>query len=362
VVLLKSITAMLASLAGLLLASPVSPPDSPVGNTGPVSEAEWRALLARHQGGGVIDLGQRRVAFVRQQFQPRAQVTIRGGVFGPIQLDQWHNVVFDGSRFAATGGAPAFQSLLVAVDSEKLVIRNCRFTGYRDDKGVLAERGPLIRGGRDVTIERSTFEDMAGNIALVRAHQIVFRDNEVRRIREGIQIVGGGDILIERNRFEEFVPGPGDHPDGVQLFTAGLKPDEPATQGLTIRNNLFLAASKAQAIFAGDGKDRLGSGLGYERFTIEGNVIVGASWHGITAPNVTGLIVRDNHLFRTAGVDKYDSRIMAGGENVVVQDNEANAYILADGVKESRNRQAGPSKAGRIDSVIAEWMAQYRPQ
>lgn len=357
-VLLKSVTAMLASLAGLLLASPVNPPRA----TGPVTDVEWNALLMRHRDGGVIDLGERSVAFVPQRFQPRAQVTIRGGVFGPIQLDQWRNVVFDGSRFAAPPGTPVSQSLIVANDAQRLVIRNCRFTGYRGEDGTLRIRGPLIRGGQDVTIERSTFEDMLGNLAFIRAHGVRFRDNELRRIREGIQIVGGSDIVIERNRFADYQPAPGDHADAIQLFMNGLKPDEPATQDLTIRDNLFLAGSKTQVIFIGGGKERLGSGLGYARFTIEGNVIVGAVWHGISAPFVSDMTVRGNRLFRVADLDQYDSRIMAGGENVVVQDNEANAFILTDGVSEARNRKVGPSKAAKVDSVIAEWVAKYRPR
>jgi len=354
VVLLKSITAMLASLAGLMLASPVSPPRA----GGPVSEAEWRAMLARHANGGVIELGQRRVAFARQPFQPRAQVTIRGGVFGPVVLDRWHNVVFDGSRFV---GTPPGQALIDAYAPERLVIRNCRFTGYRGEGGALFGRGPVIRGGHDVTFEHSTFEEMQGSLGFIQVDRVRFVDNDFRRIREGIQIVGGRDILVEGNRFEDFQPSPGDHADAIQVFTTGLKPDQPAVQDLTIRGNLILADSKTQGIFATGGADRLGTGTGYERFTIADNVIVGASWHGITALNVAGLSVHDNRLFRTADVDKYDNRIFASGQDVVVQDNEANAYILTDSVKQARNRRGGPSKASRINSVVAEWVAKHRP-
>jgi hypothetical protein len=358
VLLLKSMTAMLASLAGLLLASPVSPPRS----NSPVSEAEWKAMLARHANGGVIELGHRRVAFVRQQFQPRGQVTIRGGVFGPVVLDHWRNVVFDGSEFVGAPGTPRFQSLIDAYAPERLVIRNCHFTGYKGEDGALSVRGPMIRSGEDVTIERSTFEDMVGNLGFVRSNRVRFRDNELRRIREGVQIVGGDDIVIEHNRFEDFQPAPGDHPDAIQIFMTGLKPNEPGVQDLTIRGNLIVAEGKAQAIFATGGGDRLGTATGYARFTIENNVIVGAAWHGITAVNVAGLTVRGNRLYRIADVDKYDSRLTAAGMDVVVQDNEANAFILKDDVKQARNRKVGPSKAARIDAVIAEWTAQNRPK
>jgi len=355
--LLKPIAAMLASLAGLLLASPVMPtPDS----SGPVSEAEWKALLARHQRGGVIDLGQRQVAFVRQPFRPSAPVTIRGGRFGPIQLDGWQNVTFDGGSFVGPPGTPTVQSLLIASSADKLTIRNCHFTGYQAENGQLRVWGPSIRNSRNVTIERSTFEDMAGNLGLVRSTGVVFRDNGLRRIREGIQIQGGGNILIERNRFEEFMPFKGDHPDAIQLFTTGLRPGETAAHDITVRNNLILAGGKAQGVFAGDEKKLEAQGLGYRNFTIENNVIVSAAWHGITTAHVDGLTIRGNRLFRIAGADKMDSRITAGGANITLENNDANAFILGEGVKEQRNRRVGPSKAAQVQSVIAQWAAQFR--
>jgi hypothetical protein len=354
--LLKPITAIFASLSGLLLASPVTPtPD-----VGPVSAAEWKALLARHQRGGIIDLGQRPVTFARQPFRPSAPVTIRGGVFGPIELDGWQNVTFDGGTFIGPPGTPAVLSLLVASNPQKLTIRNCRFTGYQADDGQLRVRGPSIRGGQDVTIERSTFEDMAGNLGLVRSTGVRFRDNELRRIREGVQIQGGGDIVIERNRFEEFIPFKGDHPDAIQLFTTGLRPGEAAAHDVVVRNNLILAGGKAQGVFAGDEQKLEAQGLGYRNFTIENNVIVSAAWHGITTAHVDGLTIRGNRLFRIAGTDKMDSRITAGGANIMLEGNDANAFILGASVKESRNRRMGPAKAGQVQSVIAQWVAQFR--
>jgi hypothetical protein len=363
VVLLKSATVFLASLAGLLLASPVSAPTNSGGSArparGPVSEAEWKALLASHQKGGVIELGDRTVAFGRQVFRPSAPVTIRGGVFGPIVLDGWRNVTFDGATFSGPPGTPAVQSLIVASNAERLTIRNCRFTGYQAEDGQLHVRGPSIRNSQNVTIEGSTFENMAGNLGLVRSTGVRFRNNELRRIREGIQIQGGGDILIEGNLFEQFMPSKGDHPDAIQLFTTGLRPGEVAAHDIVIRNNLILAGGKAQGVFAGDEK-RLGAqGLGYRNFTIENNVIISAAWHGITTGNVDGLTIRGNHLFRVAGTDTMDSRITAGGANITLEDNDANAFILADGVNGPRNRRTGPVKAAQVQSIIARWKAQF---
>jgi hypothetical protein len=271
-------------------------------------------------------------------------------------------VTLDGASFVGPEGAVKFLSLLVASNAEKLTIRNCRFTGYQAETGELRVRGPSIRNSRDVTIERSTFENMAGNLGLVRSTGVIFRDNELRRIREGIQIQGGGDILIERNRFEEFIPYTGDHPDAIQLFTTGLRPGEAAAHDVIVRNNLILAGGKAQGVFAGDEKKLEQQGLGYRNFTIENNVIVSAAWHGITTGHVDGLTIRGNRLFRIAGTDKMDSRITAGGANITLEGNDANAFILGDNVKEKRNRRIGPSKAAQVQSVIAQWMAQFRRQ
>ncbi len=349
---------MLVLLAALLLSSPVQP----VAAQGPVSALEWKGMLARAQTGGVIDLGKRRVEFAGQRFQPTAPVTIRGGVFGAIVLDQWRNVTFDGATFVGAQGMAEFQNLVVADYVENLTIRNCRFTGFANDEGQLQVRGPSIRGGRNVTIERCTFEGLAGFTGFARLDGGKFLDNDLRAIREGLNIVGGRNIAIERNFFQDFRPFGGDHADGVQFFTTGLtRPGDTAARDITIRHNLILANGNAQGVFVGDELKMGGKGTGYQDFTIEENIVVGAGWHGITATNVNNATIRNNRLFRVRGRDTMDSRLAASG-NAIVEGNEANAFILSGDVRQDGNKQVRESAASRIDAVIAEWKARFRKQ
>lgn len=348
----------LAMFAALSLASPVAP----VEVSTPVSSVEWKAMLARAQSGGVINLGKRPVEFARQVFQPTRPVTIRGGVFGPIVLDKWRNVTFDGARFAAQPGTPDYTFLLVADDPHNLTIRNAHFSGYATPDGKLHVRGPSVRGGSDVTIEKSTFEDLAGYVNFVRTEGGKFTDNNVRRVREGLNIVGASEIAIERNLFEDLRPYGGDHADAVQFFTTGLtRPGDAAAHDIVLRDNLILANGRAQGLFAGDELKLSEQGRGYQRFLIEGNVIVGVGWHGITVQNGQDIVVRNNRLFRVRGVDSMDSRIAINGGTATVVDNEANAFIFRGEVQEDDNAKVGASSPARVNKVVAEWMARFRP-
>lgn len=356
--ILKSVAVVTAALvSNLLLASPVMP----VAGTAPVTAAEWKAMLGRAKAGGVVNLGNRPVEFGRLVFQPTAPVTIRGGVFNAVVLDQWHNVTFDGSRFESTPDMVEYQSILVANDPVNLTLRNCRFTGFMGDNGQLHVRGPSIREGRNVAIEHSRIERMAGFTNFVRTVGARFSDNDIETIREGLEVKGGENIVIERNRFSDFQPFGGDHADGVQFFTTGLtNPGETAARNVVIRDNLILARGKAQGIFIQDEINLATSGRGYKDFTIEGNIVVGAGWHGITASQVDNVTIRNNRLFRVRDLDTMDSRIAMDRSSGLVSGNEANDYIYNESARQPKNVKRGPSDASRVDAVIAEWMAQFR--
>ena len=349
------ITAALAS--SLLLASPVPPANK----SGPVSQLEWKTLLERARPGSVIELGKRRVQFVPVPFAPAAAVTIRGGVFDQLTVDGWRNVILDGAVFEGAEGASENHFLFVAHNADNLTLRNCRFTGYETPDGQLFVRGPSIRESRNVTIERCTIERLAGFANFVRSEDVRFQDNHLKTIREGLQIVGGRNIVIERNLFEDFRPFGQDHPDGVQFFTTGLtRPGDLAARDVTIRDNLIIAGGKAQGIFARDEINLAASGKGYQRFTIERNIVIGAGWHGITASQVEDVHIRNNRLFRITDVDTMDSRISTDGGSGVVEDNEANAFILKGRVGEGRNRSRASSPKRDVDQVIADWKARFR--
>ncbi len=334
---------------------------APASQSGPVSEAEWLAMLARAKNGGVIDLGQRPVAFARHTFQPTRMVTIKGGVFGVVYLDDWHNVIFDGSTFEGAPGTPTDLPVFVADSPRALTVRNCRFTGYQTENGELHVRGPSIREGVGVVVEHNLIERMAGFANFVRTTGGRFSDNNVKTVREGLEVVGGSDLTIERNRFEDFRPFDGDHPDAMQFFTTGLtRPGDTASRNVTIRDNLVLGNGKAQGVFVTDQIGMAAKGIGYRDFTIEDNVVVSAAWHGITASEVENVTVRNNRLYKLRN-DPYDSRIGIDRSTGAVTGNDADDFIFIGGPKQqSGNRKHGPMDQGKIDTVVADWMARFR--
>ncbi|HYZ47567.1 MAG TPA: right-handed parallel beta-helix repeat-containing protein [Sphingomonas sp.] len=202
---------------------------------------------------------------------------------------------------------------------------------------------------------------MAGYIGYFRIDGARFSDNDMRVIREGINVVGGRNITLERNRFEDFQPFTGDHSDAMQFFTTGLtRPEDMAARDIVIRNNLCLANGKAQCLFVTDQIGMAKQGRGYAGFTIEDNVVVGAAWHGITVHDAENIAIRNNRLLRVSGVDSMDSRIDLEGSTGTLSDNQANAFIRLDKVKQSRNRRDGPTDAPKVKSVIGDWIARYR--
>jgi hypothetical protein len=222
---------------GLILAVP--PASLPID----VSQREWKLMLQAVQKGGVIELRGRRVDFARLPFQPLNPVTIKGGIFGPITLDGWRNVAFEGATFVGIPGTVEHISLVTAYNPENLTLKNCRFFGYTG----------AILGGRRVAIEDSHFIGLSGFTKFIRTDGVRFVRNDLKNIREGLNISGARNILIEENLFEDFKPHRGDHTDAIQFFSAGLNLDrDVAAADVIIRRNLIKANGVAQGIFLGD--------------------------------------------------------------------------------------------------------------
>lgn len=351
------LTGVSALASSVMLASP-----APVAQ-GPVTAAEWSAMLIRAEKGGTINLGGRRVEFVYRPFQPTAPVIIKGGVFGPLKISEWRNVTFDGAHIQGTPAMDVLGIALMASQVENITFRNCRFTGFVAPNGELGMRGFSVRDSRNVTVEKCRFENMAGYSHFFRTEKARFADNDLSVIREGLDVMGGRDIVIERNHFEDFRAAEGYHNDGIQFFTTGLdRPGDIATRGAIVRDNLFVLHGKAQAIFTHDEIKLAGSGRGYADFLVENNVIIGAAYHGITSSFIDGIIIRGNRIMRLRGVDPYEGRITIHGGSAVVENNEVNRLIPSSTTRASRNRTVQDSPAADVDAAVAAWKTRFRPQ
>ena len=309
----------------------------------PISATEWAALAKGAKPGGVIDLGTRRVTFAR--IRGLSDVTIRGGVFGFTILDTWKNVTFENTRFEAaledrvmTGASPPY---IDAYSPEGLTIRNATFVGYTNAAGQLAANSLRIRGGNNVVVTRSTFRDLANFAGFIRTTNLRVTDNRFSYIREGVQLVGVTRAVVARNSFGPFRPAPGDHADGVQLFTNGLTlADDHGARDVLIEDNFIDpgAGYRAQGIFM---RDELGfhkQGRGYANITVRNNLLIGTGWHGIAADRTENLLIEGNRLLIRRGPDGVtDNWIRVALGAGIVRNNYAGSIQLGPDMTASGN-------------------------
>ncbi len=342
-------------------------PAPPAASSTPVSAAEWTALLKAAKPGSTIDLGTRRVTFAR--FGGLSNVTIKGGVFGFIILDNWTNVTFDGTRFEAapedrvmSGNIPPYVDAYSPVG---LTVRNATFVGYTDSAGNLAPGSLRTRGGNNVVITRSSFHDLNNSLALVRTTNAQLTDNSFAYIREGVQVVGASNVVIARNTFGPFRPAPGDHPDGIQFFTTGLtNADDHGVRNALFEDNLFDPGEgyRAQGVFMGDELNLAAQGRGHSDITIRNNVMIGTGWHGITAGTaIPNLLIENNKLLIRLGADGVtDNWILVKNGSGIVRNNYAGSITLGPDVTASGNtsvkRAATASEITNAMTVLAQWV------
>lgn len=344
--------ALALSLAGLNACAAIA---QPVVAAPPVTAAEWKAMLTAAKPGSTIELGDRAVQFVRM---PAADVTIHGGHFRDVTLDKWRNVTFEGSTFEIADNQGQLQFLVIAYAPENVTFRNCDFRGT-DLNGTLQVKSLSIRDGHNVTVQGSRFYQLANFIGFTNTDGVLFEGNDVALVREGIQIAGAQHVTIRANRFGPFRPAPGDHPDAIQFFTAGLKQ---AARDVLIEKNLFVAGpgGRAQGVLVGDEAGLTSTGAGYARITVRDNELVGTGWHGISVgPMVDDLVIERNTLLRVDGADLVkDNWIKA--LNGRVENNTAPTFTLGPDVQQAGNVKNAAATPDQQASAIAAWNAVFR--
>lgn len=271
----------------------------------PITSAEWLTLVRGAKAGDVIDLGSREVQFARHALQPTGLVTIRGGVFCAITLDRWRNVRMEGTTIRPCPGNDPRGSMVIAYDLQNVSFDRLTMMGGKDALGNLTHPGFSFRGGREISVMNSRFIDTAGFNAFIRSVNVRWERNDHINIREGLQLVGVQGAIVRHNRFGPYFPAPGDHADGIQLFTAGLTQfGDLAARDVLIEGNLIMSAPsrRAQGIFTRDEAGFHKSGRGFARITVRGNLLVGTGWHGITAGDpIDGLVIEGNRLITLTG-------------------------------------------------------------
>lgn len=361
---------MMIALAAMTLGAVAASAQAP-----PVTSTEWKAMLAAAKPGDVLELGTREVQFARQGFAPTGNVTIRGGVFkGLVTLDSWKNVTFDGTRFEDLTNQGTHAYLVLAYSPENVTWRNTEFVGSFA-AGAYQVNALSVRGGKNLVFQRNTFRENAGFLQFNRTDGVLFEDNDLINVREGIQLPGAQNITLRRNRIGPFVAFGSDHADGIQIFMNGfnlLDTTILATGWVTIEDNIIISGPgfqrRAQCMLFQDEQNWTAKGKPLHDIVVRNNICLGTGWHGISlnAPGIVNATVEGNRLVYMDGGTEDAVRsnwILADkpGTNITVRNNRAPRFILAPTVAANDNVVdiAQPTSA-EYAQIVADWDARFR--
>jgi Ca2+-binding RTX toxin-like protein len=148
----------------------------------------------------------------------------------------------------------------------------------------------LVRSSSNISVTDSEFRELSIGFQHLDIDHLTLTGNEFHNLRsDGIRGGGSSFVTITGNRFHDFHPITGDHPDGIQFWTSNTTTN---AHDILVANNLIYrgGGQQMQGIFMGDEVD----GVFYERVTVEGNLVSGGMFHGITVASAMGVTIRNN--------------------------------------------------------------------
>jgi Ca2+-binding RTX toxin-like protein len=150
--------------------------------------------------------------------------------------------------------------------------------------------GFLVRTSSNISLTDSEFRELSFAFEHLDTDHLTLSGNEFHNLRsDGIRGGGSSFITITGNRFHDFHPIAADHPDAIQFWTSNTTTN---AHDILVANNL---------IYRGDGQQMQGvfisdevAGVYYEHVLVEGNLISGGLFHGITVASAFDVTVRGN--------------------------------------------------------------------
>lgn len=291
--------------ADVIIAPPPPPiyPPMPVGSV--IAPSAFGSALAAAKPGDVLQLSRGVLYAMPSSPKFAANVTIKGGTFAAMNLQDAENITLDGQIFDYTfrAGDPLHVSPFQISGGRNIAIRNAVFDGDMArgmsviDDGYACGRGLIVSGVDGITVADCIFAKWHRGMIIGESSNIAVLRNDVSGIRsDGMDFMQVRKILIEGNNIHDFrsAPGSADHPDMIQFWTTGTTTP---SSDITIRNNKLDVGqgSFTQSLFM---RNELGEGgntsIYYRNILIENNTIRNAHIHGITVGETIGLYVRKN--------------------------------------------------------------------
>lgn len=306
------------------------------------------AVLRLAQGGDTILLQPGDYGSVDiEDLTPTAPITLRAdGTGAPVRfaglnLRNVANITLDGILFEYrfNAGDPLWTSRFSVNHSQKVTIRNSRFSGdivrggAAADEGYASGIGLKIDKSSDINVLDNQINTFYRGLLVAESDRVTISRNDVSAIRsDGMNFVAVQSLLVEDNYLRDFRASraSGDHPDMIQFWTTGTTRP---TRDVTLRNNVLNSGkgSWTQSIFMGNelvSQGKAGDQMFYQNITITGNVIVNSHLHGITVGETNGLTISNNTLIHNRLTDGDTDNPTLWTPRINVMDRSENVSIL----------------------------------
>ena len=249
------------------------------------------------------------------------------------------------------GAAAGLQYHFLVLNSDRITLDALAFVGPAIGVDKTVNSALMLRNSRDIAVTRSHFSGFWHGLSLLDVESLTIKANEFRAMQtDAIRGGGGSNLLIAENVISEFHPAPGDHPDGIQLWSTH---QTVAARNIVIRDNLVVrgAGAPTQGIFIRDTLDK----LPFENVEISGNLAIGTMFNGIAISGVTGGRITGNEVI--AHPDAKSWIRVQNAKAVELHDNRAMVFLImaSPGVTQKGNQITSPTNKA-ISAKIADWL------
>jgi hypothetical protein len=185
-------------------------------------------------------------------------------------------------------------------DSDNVIFDDMIAYGNNNNTPTMNRAGFYITQCSNITISNSKFLHMGVAITANKNDNIqVTRNLFSEMSKGGVEMGAVGFATITDNVFTNFQTGRGIHPDGVQIYTAGMPT---SSHDISVVGNLVLRGkgNAIQGLFIQDE----GVASAFNNLTVSDNAVIGGMWDSIYIRHVTGtLVVKDNIAASWPGLD-----------------------------------------------------------
>lgn len=314
--------------------------------------------LRQARGGETIALAPGTYSFVNiRDFNPGSQVTIRSAnpnndaVIESLRLNNSSNIRFldlDVGR-PLNAGEREWNFAAMVFNVRSVTFAEINFRGSLDGNANNDMSAIRINGSQNVAILDSTFQQQNRAALFESTDGIVFANNRVTEVREGLNFQAVSKVLIEDNVFQKLTPNRavGDHTDAIQFWTTNANR---GSSSITIRDNAFLLGAKESEGAQGILISSQTAGLRHSDILIQNNVYFGSSVHGISVHGSDKVMI-DNNTVLTAPNMANQGRAPI---TAAIRTTDTRDLTITDNVTSNIQSQTGTNTVTRNNTMVAQ--------